>query len=153
MPYEPQSPSANTVSGSPRELLVSWEFPLEPNGIITSYKVYCYETDSSGSGTGDVELTPHTEESIINATTTVASGSATEAIIAGLTPYTYYNCYVTANTSVGEGNASSSVTARTDESGVCQAIIICMHNTLSSLRCILFYSPSYSSRKSKCICK
>ena len=34
----------------------------------------------------------------------------------GLTPYTQYNCYVTAYTSAGEGTPSQIVTVRTDQS-------------------------------------
>ena len=105
MPYESQSLDANRISDSPRELQVSWEPPLEPNGIITSYKVYCYETGSRVS-TNDED-----------AVTEVVNGAVTEAVVAGLIPYTFYECYVTANTSVGEGNASESASARTDESG------------------------------------
>lgn len=104
VPYEPQSPNTQQITDSPTELLVSWERPLEPNGIITSYKVYCYETESSDA------------ENKTDAITTVVSGTVTQGIVAGLTPYTFYDCYVTANTSIGEGNISDSARARTDES-------------------------------------
>lgn len=90
---------------------MSWDYPSEPNGIITSYRVYCYETyDSSGEG--------ETDDSIdVNVTTTVVAGNVIEAVVTDLTPYTFYDCYVTANTSVGEGTASDTDSARTDESG------------------------------------
>lgn len=119
MPYEPQSPRAQKISGSPTELNVSWEAPLEPNGIITSYKVYCIEAnkDISKSNNNTTDSATLMELSAIN-TTEVVPGTATETVVTGLTPYTYYDCYVTANTSVGEGNVSGSATARTDEYGM-----------------------------------
>jgi len=103
------------IPDSPLELHAIWEPPLEPNGVITAYKVYCsvYE---DGSGSGYVYLTQNTAtNSIIS--TSVVPGNVTEAIVSGLTPYTLYECYVTANTSVGEGSASETVVAGTDESG------------------------------------
>ena len=113
MPSEPQSPNTHQIRDSPTELLVSWDYPLEPNGIITSYRVYCYETDAYSSGGGE------SDELVVNVTTAVVPGNVTEGVVTELTPYTFYDCYVTANTSVGEGNASDSDSARTDESGNC----------------------------------
>jgi receptor-type tyrosine-protein phosphatase Q len=99
VPGEPQSPNTERISDSSTELRVSWEGPLEPNGVIISYKVYCHETNSTE-----------------NVTTAVVAGTAREAIVEGLIPYTFYDCCVSANTSVGEGNSSLSARARTDES-------------------------------------
>ena len=145
MPSEPQSPNTYQIRDSPTELLVSWDSPLEPNGIITSYRVYCYEThDSSGGGESDL-----IEELAINFTTAVVPGNTTEAVVTELTPYTFYACYVTANTSVGEGNASDSDSARTDESGNC----VTMDNFNMLYICcffLLLFSPSNSSRNYKC---
>jgi hypothetical protein len=100
VPSEPQSPSTERVRDSPRKLRVSWQSPAEPNGVITLYTVYCYQTNGSTD----------------NITTAVAAGTDLEAIVEGLTPYTFYNCNVTANTSIGEGPFSKTTTARTDES-------------------------------------
>ena len=47
--------------------------------------------------------------------TVVVTGTVTETVVPGLTPYTYYDCYVTANTSIGEGVVSKGARARTDE--------------------------------------
>lgn len=91
--------------GSPTQLLVSWDPPIEPNGIILSYKVYCYKSEDGYVADGE---SPDS--------TLEALSSANEAILTGLTPYTYYSCHVTANTSIGEGANSSSIRARTDES-------------------------------------
>ena len=46
----------------------------------------------------------------------VVNGTTFSAVISGLTSFTYYECFVTANTSAGEGIASQIVTNRTDES-------------------------------------
>lgn len=116
MPSEPQSPNTYQISNSPTELLVSWNYPLEPNGIIVSYRVYCYDSSAYSSGGQSDNLT---EEIVVNLTTAVVSGNVTEAVVTELTPYTFYDCYVTANTSVGEGNPSDTASARTDESGNC----------------------------------
>ena len=47
----------------------------------------------------------------------VLNGITLAVTLTGLNPYTQYSCYVTANTSVGEGNPSTSVTVQTSESG------------------------------------
>lgn len=109
-----------TIGGSPTELLVTWQPPTVPNGVILSYTVYCYDQifDSSGSGGGmEVLLTPPGYLNITETTIAVASANQSEVIVTGLTPYTVYVCYVTANTSFGEGNPSIIHSARTDESG------------------------------------
>lgn len=46
-------------------------------------------------------------------------GTVTEATVMGLMPFTNYDCYVTANTSVGEGPPSEAKTQRTEGSGEC----------------------------------
>ena len=104
MPSEPLSPKAERVKDSPKKLQISWKSPSEPNGIITFYTIYCYKTNGS---TDDSQ----------NITTAVVASVNYEATIEGLTPYTFYNCNVTANTSIGEGPSSTTNTARTDESG------------------------------------
>ena len=47
----------------------------------------------------------------------VVNGSSLAATLTGLNPYTQYSCYVTANTSVGEGSTSVLYTTITVESG------------------------------------
>ena len=103
MPSEPQSPQTERIQDSPNDLLVSWQCPAEPNSVMTSYKVYCSKNNSS----------TNEDDSLA---TKVVNGDATETAIGGLTPYTYYDCYVTANTSIGEGNTSETTTASTDDS-------------------------------------
>ena len=53
----------------------------------------------------------------LSSQTIVVSGDVTEANITELLPFTNYKCYVTANTSVGEGLPSNTQTQRTVESG------------------------------------
>ena len=45
----------------------------------------------------------------------VVNGTTLAATLSGLSPYTQYSCYVTANTSVGEGGPSDISTSRTVE--------------------------------------
>ena len=52
-----------------------------------------------------------TIRSVVNGTTLAVTFNT------GLNPYTQYSCYVTANTSAGEGSPSVIVTARTVEGG------------------------------------
>ena len=47
----------------------------------------------------------------------VVNGTTLAATLSGLNPYTQYSCYVTANTSVGEGNPSNILTEQTPQSG------------------------------------
>ena len=48
----------------------------------------------------------------------VVNGTTLAITLTGLNPYTQYSCYVTANTSAGEGSPSVIITARTVEGGV-----------------------------------
>ena len=52
-----------------------------------------------------------TIRSVVNGTTLSVTFNT------GLSPYTQYSCYVTANTSAGEGNPSVVITAKTTEDG------------------------------------
>ena len=48
----------------------------------------------------------------------------TATLVPGLTAFTRYECFVTANTSAGEGESSNTQSARTDESGVCVCVCV-----------------------------
>lgn len=115
--------------GFPTQLLICWLPPLELNGILISYTTYCQalrtgsnETttgefaESSASGSGS--LSPMSVNNM------VVSSNDTEVRFSGLMPYTTYECFVTASTSVGESNFSSIVTARTDEAGRLQLLCL-----------------------------
>ena len=95
----------------PTRLSASWMAPQTANGIITSYTISCRE-----NGTMDEFVT-----------TVISNGQATTVNISGLSPFTVYECFVTANTSAGEGDSSNFDTARTDEDGksVCVCVCVC----------------------------
>ena len=76
---------------------MTWTAPESPNGVILNYTVYCNDSES--------------------VVTVSVSGTELSAVVMNLTPFTYYNCYVTANTSVGEGDQSQIRSNKTDESG------------------------------------
>ena len=115
VPSEPTDPSVMTIPGSPTQLLVMWGPPAEPNGMIISYTVNCYESlRSSGSGSG--METPSSELANKTLISMIVFGNQSQATVTDLEPYTYYECYITAATSVGVGNASVIKSIRTDES-------------------------------------
>ena len=47
----------------------------------------------------------------------IVNGTTLAVTLTGLNPYTQYSCYVTANTSVGEGSPSTILTVQTAQSG------------------------------------
>ena len=121
MPSEPSTLTVSRRDGEPNELLVTWSTPESPNGVILNYTMYC---NASDSGDGDTA-------------TVVVPGSQLSAVVMNLTPYTYYDCYVTANTSVGEGNSSTVKSAQTDESGKSAIfeLLICYYTKCRTWRC------------------
>lgn len=92
------------VPGDPYSLYLTWMPPTEPNGYIIQYNIYCQDFQL---GSGGPTMLPFWETS--------TSGSELNATVAGLTPFTNYECFVTANTSVGEGNSSNIEYQTTDE--------------------------------------
>ena len=122
VPSEPVVNVSRRV-GEPNELLVTWTTPEDPNGIILNYTVYCDEVTSdeegsAASASGDGILIPE-DSKLLNITTVkvVLSGNELFVVVMELIPYTFYDCYVTANTSVGEGNSSMVESVQTDEAG------------------------------------
>ena len=91
--------------------MATWSPPDPTNGIIAAYTVFC--------------KMPSDEEFTIRDT---LNNSTLSATILGLMPFTSYECYVTANTSVGEGPPSNNDTAMTDEDG--GLLISCMNLTI-----------------------
>ena len=85
----------------PDQLLASWATPDPTNGDITSYTISCRENGTMS----DFVL----REVVLGMETTVQ--------LTGLSPFTAYECFVTANTSVGAGNASNSYVEITNEAG------------------------------------
>lgn len=128
------------VDGSPTKLYIHWKPPEEPNGIIVAYSTYCKVMIANdvqqilGSASGISGSTPITassgltmsgeEESGFDDTSdyvisVVTNGTESKAFVEDLTPFTNYGCFITANTSVGEGSSSMIDTATTDESSKC----------------------------------
>lgn len=79
---------------SSSSLTASWQSPDPANGLITAYTVYCRS--------GETDLTP-----VVTTTK--------NAEINGLDAFTTYECYVTANTSIGESTPSNSRMETTNE--------------------------------------
>ena len=126
------------VIGSPTKLYIQWKPPEEPNGIIVAYSIYCkvmvvndvQQILGSVSGSGSSESIPITATSGLPTSgeenglgdisdygnSVVTKGTELKTFVEDLTPFTNYGCFITANTSAGEGSSSRIVTATTDES-------------------------------------
>ena len=111
------------VPTDPNSLYISWAEPAIPNGIVSVYTVYCEESDTSTVSSGDSNpISPYTDSppsssgSLSNETVS-ASTNGTSLILTGLTPYTQYDCYISASTSAGESDFSTVISAVTEESG------------------------------------
>ena len=101
--------SVTPVPGSTNQLMAKWEPPNPTNGIITAYMVYC---NVSVNQTNAMYI-----KTSVNGTTHAVTFSIRSD------PLALYSCYVTANTSVGEGTPSSVVVGRTGESGEQRSIL------------------------------
>ena len=111
VPSSPQNFSLSPVAGSASQLSASWSAPIPKNGIITGYSVYCNTSANQSYPEQVIGSNVPTIISVVNGTTLAVT-------LTGLKPYTQYCCYVTANTSVGEGSPSTVLTARTDQGGM-----------------------------------
>ena len=111
VPSSPQNFSLSPVTGSPTQLSASWSVPIPRNGIITGYSVYCNTSANQTYPEQVIGPNVPTIRSVVNGTTLATT-------LTGLNPYTQYSCYVTANTSVGEGSPSVTLTQQTVEAGV-----------------------------------
>ena len=109
VPSSPVSFNLMQLDGEPNQLMASWSPPDPTNGIITAYTVYCRVVSDQG----------------FKAVRPTLTGSDSSVTIMGLMPFTSYECYATANTSVGEGPPSNSDIAMTDEDG--GLLISCMN--------------------------
>lgn len=102
VPSPPRNFTLSTVEGSSQALSAAWMAPDVPNGIIAEYTIRCNETAS------DVILPPF---SVLTGSTVLS------ATLETLTPFTVYNCTVSASTGAGEGGSSDPQTATTGEDG------------------------------------
>ena len=117
--YAHTVPSAplNVAAGnsSSTSIIVYWFTPALPRGIITSYSIIYYVTMSGEA----------------SASTVVVGGTTSSVEIEDLMKYTEYTVFVHANTSVGRGERSESVTVTTDEDSELNIV-----NVWSISRCI-----------------
>lgn len=90
-------------------MYISWMEPLIPNGVISYYTIYCLEKNAS--------ITIQPLSSTLDTFYEVVPGFYLNDTVGGLTPFTEYGCFVSANTSRGEGNFSYVVFQTTDEYG------------------------------------
>ncbi len=120
VPSAPQQFTISTVYGDPTLLSLSWVPPSTPNGEVTNYTVYCEELPENFDFFGSGSAAGETEDGIFPESNTTLSvtlpGNKSESLFPDLIPFTYYSCYLSANTSAGEGNFSIRLIARTDES-------------------------------------
>ena len=90
-------------------LMGTWAPPTTPNGIITVYTIYC--TVSQNQTYPEQVPTGASNYTVINMT------SQTFLYLSGLLQFTFYQCYVTANTSAGEGSTSNITISQTRQAG------------------------------------
>ena len=100
-----------SVTTSPYEIAIAWNPPTQTNGIITAYTVYCNTSATQAFPEQVIGPNMASIRSIVNGTSQLAIFNT------GLNPYTQYECFVTANTSSGEGVASPILIVRTGQSG------------------------------------
>ena len=115
-PSQPWSVSLAAVPGSPNQLTATWTPPNTKNGIITAYTVYCNTSATQAYPEQVIGPNIPTIRSVVNGTT------LSTIVNIGLNPFTQYNCYVTANTSVGEGPPLQVVNTKTNESGTLSCV-------------------------------
>lgn len=110
----PGPPSnVHAVPVSIKTIRVLWDPPIEPNGIITAYRLFYSKAISDPLVTNADKVT---EVSI--------AGNYTSKILAKLESITEYFFWVKASTSVGFGNASVVVRQTTMEKSECFYIVV-----------------------------
>ncbi len=110
LPVVPTSPLtfALSVVVASTELTANWSPPVPARGHITAYTLYCNSSTQ--------QAYPEISSGAVLAPITV-NGDSNMRIITGLTPYTSYDCQVTASTTVGEGPPSNTETETTAQAG------------------------------------
>ena len=105
-PADP-SPPVNVVAENvtSRTVVVLWDPPVEPNGVILNYTVTFRGIDSPNPVGRDFHQS-RTESTVV-----------TSAMLTGLIPGSTYNISVTASTTAGESEPSKEVSTTTDDEG------------------------------------
>ena len=97
------------VSHSANKLTAMWTPPAVTLGNVINYIVYCNTSDNQTYPEQVIGPNKPTNRSVVNGTTLSVT-------MIGFMPYTQYDCYVTASSTVGEGTASLLARNRTDQS-------------------------------------
>lgn len=109
------------VPGKPSLLSIDWNTPLEPNGELVAYSVYCKKSVHQPLSECDSNHGTQCQDMMHNTTyqrqAVLPVGLNQTAILDGFDPFTNYTCYMTASTSAGESLPSNTASAITDESG------------------------------------
>ncbi len=87
-------------------MLVGWDPPTTPNGVITHYTLYINYTDGSGLFAIQTE------------------SSATSFVLTGLQTYQVVIVHLSATTTAGEGPASEQTEGRSAEAGVLHCVLV-----------------------------
>ena len=105
VPSAPRDLTLESVSTNATLLIATWTRPIPANGIITAYTLYC-----TGS-----EQQFYEDQIVPEPFSLSLDGNANSTTLERLEPFTEYECYITANTSAGEGDSSTPVIRRTNE--------------------------------------
>ncbi|KAK3696715.1 hypothetical protein QZH41_013070, partial [Actinostola sp. cb2023] len=97
----PSAPSNVQISLVRLSIYIDWDPPLEENGAMTMYKVYCL-----GSRSYDLKFS---DKKVLE-----GAVNRTKLIVKGLNPGTKYDIYVTAKTKIGEGKKSTTIPVYTN---------------------------------------
>ena len=81
-------------------ILIEWQSPTIPNGIITLYTIYADYNNGS------------------NETTFMTNSTERSFILDGLTPYQLIGVNMSASTIIGEGPVTMKIYERTSQSGI-----------------------------------
>ena len=97
------------VSHSPNKLTAMWTPPDVTLGNIMNYIIFCNTSDNQTYPEQVIGPNIPTKRAVVNGTTLSVT-------MIGFMPFTQYDCYVTASSTVGDGTASLLARNRTDQS-------------------------------------
>ena len=97
------------VSYSPNELTAMWTPPAVTLGSIMNYIIFCNTSDNQTYPEQVIGPNVPTNRAVVNGTTLSVT-------MIGFMPFTQYDCYVTASSTVGDGTPSLLARNRTDQS-------------------------------------
>jgi hypothetical protein len=128
---EDPSPPVNVVAENvtSRTVVVLWDPPVEPNGVILNYTVTFRGIDSPNPVGRDFHQS-RTESTVV-----------TSAMLTGLIPGSTYNISVTASTIVGESEPSEEVSTTTDDEDPSPPVNVVAENVTSRTVVVLWDPP------------